>query len=310
MEGRFVSKVKSWMAFLLIAVVVIAASGVFLWRSFDDVRWPLGEGAAVEGAPRPWEWNFQPPHSQLAAKLYGFHNFLLVINVAICGIVVVLLAFVLWRFSASRNPTPSRTSHNTVLEVVWTVVPVFVLAAIALPSFALLAELKSAPQAGVTIKVTGHQWYWDFAYPDLGGFQFSSMRLQDPRLGDHSDLRLLMTDELVVLPVDTVVRIEITSADVIHGFTIPSLGIKRDAVPGRLNETWVKIDREGTYYGQCSVLCGQDHAFMPIAIKAVSKREFDRWVKTTRARFSAIDPGKRDRLAAVFDRNPDIVRTP
>ena len=247
------------------------------------------------GAPVSWQLNLQYPFSPLASDMFRFHNFLLGINIAICALVLSLLLFAVWRFRRSKNPAPSKVTHNTALEIAWTLLPVLILVAIALPSFSLLSRANNVPpNADMTLKVTGHQWGWEYAYPDQGGIQFSSLIQTDERLpADQKNLRLLMTDQLVVLPVNTVIRVQVTSADVIHSWAVPSLAVKKDAVPGRLNETWLKIDREGMFFGQCSVLCGANHAFMPIAIQAVSKQRFVEWVKEAKAKFAANDRNRR-----------------
>jgi len=220
----------------------------------------------------------------LASDLFRFHNFLLGINIAICALVLSLLLFAVWRFRRSKNPLPSKVTHNTALEIAWTVLPVLILVAIALPSFSLLSRANNVPpNAEVTLKVTGHQWFWEYAYPDQRGIQFSSLIQTDESLpADQKNLRLLMTDQLVVLPVNTVIRVQVSSADVIHSWAVPSLAVKKDAVPGRLNETWLKIDREGMFFGQCSVLGGANHAFMPIAIFTMSWRSPQRSVCSVR----------------------------
>jgi cytochrome c oxidase subunit II len=278
------------LAFLVIAFAVGTASFGFAWTSMVDVvQRSAHPDANVAGGPVQWELNFQFPHSPLSAGLFWFHNLLFGINIAICAIVLVLLLFAVWRFRSGRNPVPSRTTHNTLIEVTWTILPVIILVTIAVPSFALVLQANTVPpNAEFTLKVTGHQWYWEYSYPDQGGFQFSSVMLLDDQLpADQKNLRLLLTDEKVVLPVNTVIRIQITSADVIHSWALPSLGIKKDAIPGRLNEAWIMIEREGLFLGQCSVLCGTNHAFMPIAIQAVSKRQFERWLEKSKKRFSA-----------------------
>ncbi len=256
----------------------------------------------IIGVPVEWQLNFQYPFSPLARDLFRFHNYLLGINIAICALVLTLLLFAIWRFRRSKNPTPSKVTHNTVLEMIWTIVPVLILVAIALPSFKLLARANNVPaNAEMTLKVTGHQWFWEYTYPDQGNIQFSSFIVTDEKLpADQKTLRLLITDQPVVLPVDTVIRIQVTSADVIHSWAVPSLGIKKDAIPGRLNETWFKIDHEGRFFGQCSVLCGYNHAFMPIAIEAVSKQRFAQWTEEAKKKFAA-DQEPSNELALVAD---------
>jgi cytochrome c oxidase subunit 2 len=191
------------------------------------------------------------------------------------------------RFNARRNPVPSKTSHNTLVEVVWTVLPILILVGIAVPSFSLLlaqhdparAVPNYDPEKAITIKATGSQWFWTYTYPDHGDLEFDSLMLPEAEIKDPAkEPRLLAVDNQMVVPVGTVVRMQVIGADVIHSFTVPSLGFKIDAIPGRLNETWFLVEREGVYYGQCSELCGRDHAFMPIAVWAVSPEKFDAWV--------------------------------
>ncbi|MGE3146530.1 MAG: cytochrome c oxidase subunit II, partial [Pseudorhodoplanes sp.] len=214
-----------------------------------------------------------------------FHNLLLYIITPITIFVLVLLVIVMIRFNARSNPTPSKTTHNTLIEVVWTVVPVLILVAIAIPSFKLLFFQLDLPKADVTIKATGKQWFWTYTYPDHGGFEFDSLMLQDKdRKADQP--RLLAVDNEIVVPVNKVVRVQTIGADVIHAFAVPSFGIKIDAIPGRLNETWFKAEREGIYYGQCSELCGKDHAFMPIAVRVVNDRDFGAWIEQAKKKFA------------------------
>jgi cytochrome c oxidase subunit II len=258
----------------------------------NATRWAVGAGAAAMAGlwaavaasqqPHPWQLGLQDPASPIKAQLDSFHNLLLVIIIGIVLIVAALLVYVMVRFNAKANPTPTRTSHNTVLEVAWTVVPVIILVVIAVPSFRVLYYMERTPEAEMTLKVTGRQWYWDYEYPDQGGFGFSANMVADDQLKPGQP-RLLETDKHIVLPVDTVIRIQVTAGDVIHSWAVPAFGIKRDAVPGRLNESWVKIEREGMYYGQCSELCGVNHGFMPIAVEAVSKEKFGAWVKQAQA---------------------------
>ena len=196
----------------------------------------------------------------------------------VCIVVFGLLIYVLWRFRAARNPVASRTSHNTVIEVIWTVVPVLILVWIAVPSFRLLANQYSPPKADLTIKATGHQWYWEYEYPDQGGFSFDSIILSDADATKKGEPEKLAVDNRVVVPVGSTIRVLTTAADVIHAWAVPSFWVQMDAVPGRINETWFKVDRPGVYYGQCFQLCGTKHAFMPIAVEVVSKERFAQWV--------------------------------
>ncbi|MEO7821206.1 MAG: cytochrome c oxidase subunit II [Sphingomicrobium sp.] len=223
----------------------------------------------------------------IGREAQSFHNnWLLLMCFAISAFVLVLLAYAMFRFRRGANPTPSRTSHNTVIEVVWTVVPVFILVAIAIPSIRLIREQYSPPPADVTIKVTGNQWFWTYSYPDNGGFEIVSNQLKekaDVKPGDRfrtdaDGPPMLAVDERIVIPEGKIVKFIITSADVIHSFAIPAFWTKLDANPGRLNETWVKVDRPGVYFGQCSELCGARHGYMPIAVEVVPVDRFNAWL--------------------------------
>ena len=200
------------------------------------------------------------------------------------------MAWIVYRYNARRNPTPSKTTHNTMLEVAWTIVPVIILLVISVPSFRLLYYVDSVEDADMTLKAIGHQWYWSYEYPDHGDFTFDAIILEDDEL-EAGQPRLLATDEAVVLPVGAKIRLLTTADDVIHSWAIPALGVKMDSVPGRVNETWFQINREGMYYGQCSELCGTLHGFMPIMIEAVSQEDFDAWVEFAREEFAAAGAG-------------------
>ena len=250
---------------------------------------PVGAARAAEGMPRPWEWWHQPPATPLMERVDAFHYFIFWIMVGICALVVALMAYVLIRFNAKRNPTPTRTAHNTPIEIIWTIVPVLILVSIAIPSFRLLYYTDLTTDAEMTVKVTGRQWYWDYEYPDHGGFTITSLMIPEEEL-EPGQPRLLAVDNPLVLPVDTTVRIQITGGDVLHSWAVPSFGIKTDAIPGRLNETWARIESEGVYYGQCSEICGVGHAYMPIAVRAVSKEEFAQWVRQAQAEFAGTAP--------------------
>ncbi len=233
----------------------------------------------VVGAPVPWHLNLQPAASPIKEKMHDFHDLLLVIIIAITMFVLALLVFVAVRFSESANPVPSKTTHNTTLEIIWTAIPVLILVVIAVPSFRLLYYADKIQDADMTIKVVGHQWYWSYEYPDHGDIAFDSYMIPDDEIdASKGQLRLLEVDNRLVLPVETNIRVLITSADVLHSWAIPSLGIKKDSIPGRLNETWLRINQEGVYYGQCSEICGSGHGFMPIAIEAVSRQKYIQWV--------------------------------
>jgi cytochrome c oxidase subunit 2 len=239
------------------------------------------------GVPVPGSMGIQHQVTDIGREAAGFHNnILLVLCAAISLLVLALLGYTMIRYRRGRNPTPSRTSHNTLIEVVWTLVPVLVLVAIAIPSIQLLRHQYSPPPADLTVKVIGNQWYWTYQYPDNGGFEIVSNMLKekgDVPAGqrfrtDADGPPLLAVDERIVIPAGKVVKFLVTSADVIHAFAIPAFWTKIDANPGRINETWVKVDRPGVYFGQCSELCGARHGFMPIVIQVVPPAEFAQWV--------------------------------
>jgi cytochrome c oxidase subunit 2 len=236
------------------------------------------------GQPVDKGLGLQPPASAIKEQMIWFHNDLLMPIITIITLFVLgLLIWVMIRYNAKANPNPSKTTHNTLIEVVWTVVPILILIVIAIPSLKLLYYTDRAPeQTEMTVKVIGHQWYWEYVYPDHNGITFSAyMKKNDELL--PGEPRLLETDKRVVIPVDTFVKLQITAADVLHAWTVPAFGVKKDAVPGRLNEAWVKVNEEGVYYGQCSELCGTDHAYMPIAVEVVSKDAFNSWVAKMQA---------------------------
>lgn len=237
----------------------------------------LSGAALAAGQPSPWGLGLQEGFSPVKHQMQGFHNLLLVIIVGISLFVLALLIYVMVRFNAKRNPTPSRTTHNTLLEVAWTVVPVLILVVIAIPSFRLLYFMDRTAEPEMTLQVNGYQWYWGYEYPDQQIGEFASYMVPDDEL-QEGQVRLLSVDQPVILPVDTDIQVLVTAGDVLHSFAIPAFGIKTDAVPGRMNETWVRIEEEGTYYGQCSEICGTGHGFMPIEVRAVSREAFDDWV--------------------------------
>jgi cytochrome c oxidase subunit II len=242
-------------------------------------------GVAWADQPKPWEYRFQEAATGIMAQITSFEIYTLWFIIPITLLVLALLVYVIVRFRASANPEPSRTSHNTTIEVIWTLGPVFILLFLAFPSFNLLTAQYSPPDADMTIKATGYQWYWGYEYQTEAEAEvsFDSLLLQD---GDRAGAgkedmaaypRLLAVDNELVVPVDQTVRLLVTGADVIHSFAMPSFGLKMDAIPGRLNETWFHAEREGLYYGQCSELCGKDHAYMPIAIRVVSQDQYNAW---------------------------------
>ncbi len=234
--------------------------------------------ALAEGQPTPWQLNFQPAASVNMEKIAGFHDAMLIVITVITIFVLGLLAYVCLRFREKANPNPSDITHNTLLEIVWTTIPVVILIAICIPSIKIMYFNDRTEEADMTLKVIGYQWYWGYEYPDSNiAFESYIIKDQDIKPGQ---VRLLEVDNRVVLPVDTNIRIQTTAADVIHAWAIPAFGVKMDAVPGRLNETWVRIDKEGVYRGQCSELCGAYHGFMPVVVEAVSKEKFAEWVKS------------------------------
>ena len=238
-------------------------------------------GAAFGQQPKPWEYTLQEAATPVMENITSFHNLLLVIITVITLFVLALLVIVVVKFNAKANPVPSRTTHNTLIEVAWTLIPVLILVAIAVPSFRLLFKQLDLPKADLTVKATGKQWYWSYSYPDNGKFEFDSLMAQDKQP------RLLGVDNEMVVPVNKVIRVQTTGADVIHAFAVPSFGIKIDSIPGRLNETWFKATKVGMYYGQCSELCGKDHAFMPIAVRVVTDQEFASWVEAAKKKYAA-----------------------
>ena len=233
---------------------------------------------AEVGLSENWQLSFQEPATDLMSDIISFHSYILMpIITGISILVLFLLLYIAFRFNSSRNQIASTTTHNTVVEILWTVIPVVLLIVIAIPSFRLLYVSETIPKADLTIKAIGNQWYWSYEYPDYGDIVFDANMLNDDELSDPK-LRLLETDTQIVVPVNKVVKLQITSNDVLHAWTIPAFGVKMDAVPGRLNETWFKANQEGLFYGQCSELCGPKHAFMPINVKVVSEKEFEDWI--------------------------------
>jgi len=258
------------------------------------------------GQPEPWQIGLQGAASETMEYSVWFHTYVMWFIVPITLFVLALLGYIVVKFNAKANPVPSKTTHNTLIEVVWTVGPIIVLVFIAIPSFKLLYLQQTIPTFDMTLKVTGNQWNWDYEYPDNGGLRFTSAIL-DSDLPEYvhpkSDKdvqrrpdqpRLLTVDNEVVVPVNKKIRVQVTGSDVIHSFAVPSFGIKIDAIPGRLNETWFEATREGWFYGQCSELCGIQHAYMPIAVHVVSQPDFDAWVKKKSAELE----GKKTNMVA------------
>jgi cytochrome c oxidase subunit 2 len=245
----------------------------------------LPAGAALAQKPRPWEIGMQPAFSPVKQQIIALHDLVMVIITVITLFVAGLLLWVCYRYSAKRNPVPSRTSHHTLLEVAWTVLPVLILVIIAIPSFRLVYYEDRTVDPDLTIKVTGHQWFWEYTYPEKGPIDFQSYIVPEDQL-KPGQLRLLDVDNQLVLPVGKKVRILTTSGDVIHSFFIPSLGVQRYAIPGRVIETWVEITAPGDYYGECNQICGTNHSQMPISVHALPEAEFEAWLTTAKTKYS------------------------
>lgn len=233
----------------------------------------------------PWQMGYQAAATPVMHKVIAFNDLIFPIITGIMIFVLVLLFYTIFRFSAKRHPEPSKTTHNTLVEVVWTVIPVMILIVIAIPSFKLLYFQDRAVDPEMTIKAIGHQWYWTYEYPDYGGLTFDALMIADEDIAE-GQLRLLETDNRIVVPVDTTIQLLLTADDVIHAWAVPAFGVKLDAVPGRLNETWFKAEREGVFYGQCSELCGVYHGFMPITVEVVSKDAFATWIVKAKEEFA------------------------
>ena len=256
-----------------------------------------GAAWAGLGQPTPWQMDLQGSASPVMQDIADFHFFLLWVIGLISAFVLGLLLICIVRFNARANPTPSRTTHNTTIEILWTIIPVIILAAIAVPSFRLLFVQLQVPKPDLTVKVTGKQWFWSYNYPDSGNFEFDSLLVQEKDL-KPGQLRLLAVDNELVVPVNKVVHVLVTGADVIHSFAVPSFGIRMDAIPGRVNETWFKATIEGVFYGQCSELCGKDHAFMPIAVRVVNEGDFNNWLSSAKQKYAIDNDAAHNALAA------------
>lgn len=255
------------------------------WLGFVSAVAGLGmagdAGAQAINAPHDWQMGFPPSFTPVMDRVASLHDLLLVIISLICLFVLALLVFAVMRFHAARNPAPTVTTHNTTLEIAWTVIPILVLVIIAIPSFRLLYYGDKAVDPALTVKVVGHQWYWSYEYPDQGNFAVESRILSE---ADREKLkpkmpRLLAVDEEMVIPKGTTVRIIGTAADSMHGWTVWGFGIKKTVIPGRLNEGWINVRDEGYYFGQCSQICGQNHSYMPIVVRVVSQDDFNKWVE-------------------------------
>ena len=246
--------------------------------------------AAIVGAPQQGQIGFLPANSVVQTDIEWFHNaILLPVTIGISLLVLVLLSYVVFRFNEQANPVASRTSLNGPLEIAWTIVPALILVVIAVPSFRLLAQQLEIPAPDMTLKVTASQWHWNYGYPKSeGGFSFDSIIKEDKDL-KPGDIRLLTVDNAAYVPVGKIVELDVVSQDVIHSFSIPSFGVKIDAVPGRLNKSWLKADHEGVFYGQCSNICGIDHAFMPVEIHVVSEDAYRAWLENAKKQFARAD---------------------
>jgi cytochrome c oxidase subunit 2 len=256
--------------------------------------------AAMAQTPRPWEMGLQAPHSPVETNIHSLHTLVTWLMVVVVILVAGLLAYVIWKFDAKRHPVATRTSHNTILEVAWTVLPVLILVVIAIPSFRLVYFEDRTRDADLTIKVTGHQWFWEYTYPDSGNIDFNSSMIADADL-KPGDLRHLAVDNPLVVPAGKNIRVLTTGADVIHSFFIPSLGVQRYAIPGRTIETWFKADQPGDYFGECNQICGTNHSVMPIHVKAVTDDEYKAWLVQAKTKFASDDPKAGQRFATVAD---------
>jgi cytochrome c oxidase subunit II len=250
-----------------------------------------GSEPTAFGAPIPWALGLQPSGGVVQTAISEFNTLVLWIIIAITLFVTALLAWVVFRYRAGANPNPSHTSHNTILEIAWTVVPVLILVVIAIPSFRLIYFEDRAREADLTINVQGRQWYWHYAYPDNGNFEFDSRPIPNEELRP-GQLRSLSVDEPLVIPVGANVRVLTTGQDVIHSFFVPSLGVQKYTIPGRTLETWFRADRPGIFYGQCNQICGTNHWFMPIEVRALPPAEFQAWVAQARTKYAATAPAE------------------
>jgi len=279
-----------------LAVIALSA-GAAVVSILVSIPASIGTAWAGLGQPTPWEMDLQDSASPVMQDVAGFHFFLLWVIAVISAFVLGLLLICIVRFNARSNPTPSRTTHNTPIEILWTIVPVIILAAIAVPSFRLLFVQLEVPKPDLTVKVTGKQWFWSYSYPDNGNFELDSLMVQEKDL-KPGQLRLLAVDNEMVVPVNKVVHVLVTGADVIHSFAVPSFGIRMDAIPGRVNETWFKATTEGVFYGQCSELCGKDHSFMPIAVHVVNENDFNTWLSSAKQKYGSDNSDAHNAVAA------------
>ncbi|HEY3916973.1 MAG TPA: cytochrome c oxidase subunit II [Stellaceae bacterium] len=283
-----------------VATVCGAAARAGLALTLAGIAMPAWAQSGFVEQPKDWQLGMVAGATPVRDAIDSFHNELVVIITLITVFVLGLLVYVMVRFSAKRHPVPSTTTHNTLLEVVWTAVPVLVLVSIAIPSFKLLYYENRTEHADMTLKVTGHQWYWSYEYPDQGDFAFDSNVLSEADDAKQGKPRLLGVDNPVVVPVGAVVRVLITGTDVIHSWYLPSAGVQEYAVVGRVNESWFQFERTGTFFGQCNQICGVNHPFMPIEVDVVSKDDFAKWAAAAKQKFATADspPDAGVRLAA------------
>ena len=279
----------------------------FVWRKLSGffllIAGLLSASAAFAGEndfgiASEWQWDTQAPATDMMANMISFHNLTLWIIGAVVVFVSALLLIVIFKYNAKANPIPAKFTHNTFIEIAWTVVPIMILVVIAIPSFDLLYKQRVIPPADFTIKATGNQWFWTYEYPDHGDLSFDSVMIPEAELKEGQP-RLLAVDNEIIVQINKTVRLIVTASDVLHAWTIPSFGVKIDAVPGRLNEAWFKANREGIYYGQCSELCGKDHAFMPIAVRVVSDAEFAKWLVEAKIKFAATPSLQNVKVASI-----------
>ena len=260
-----------------------------IFASMASLVWSTSAFAG-DGQPSPWQMTFQKANSPIMEQITRFHDYLTIIIILITLFVLGLLVYVMVRFNERRHPQPSKTTHNTALEIAWTVIPILILVAIAIPSFRLLFAQYDYPKADLTITATAHQWYWTYEYPDQG-IHFDAIMVQQADLKEGQP-RLLTADHDLVVPVKKNIIVQVKATDVIHDWAVPSFGVKIDAVPGRLQKTWFRAERTGMFYGQCSELCGRNHAFMPIAVRVVTDEEFATWLDSHKKSAARDDAGK------------------
>ena len=267
-----------------------------MFKKLAYILLTLTPGSVLSNEPKDWQLGFQKAASQGMEDIVWFHDYMLLpIITAITVFVLFLLLYTCVRYRASKNKVASTTSHNTLIEVLWTLIPCLILIVMAVPSFKVLYSQDTIPKADVTIKAVGYQWYWGYEYPDEN-IIFESYMVDEKDLKENQP-RLLTVDNEVYVPVNKVVKVMITANDVLHAWALPSFGVKRDAVPGRINETWFKADRTGTFYGQCSELCGIKHAFMPITVNVVTEEEYKKWLEKAKVEFAKKDLGNNIKVA-------------